>query len=74
MTNPFDAADGTFTVLVNSEGQHSLWPDFADVPGGWDVVHGPASRSECLDYVTEHWTDMRPRSLRDQSAAGGVAT
>ncbi len=34
MTNPFDDPDGTFYVLVNDEGQHSLWPTFADVPQG----------------------------------------
>ncbi|RSM89582.1 MbtH family protein [Kibdelosporangium aridum] len=63
MTNPFDDQDGTFKVLVNDEGQHSLWPDFADVPAGWNVVHGPAARQECLDYVESNWTDMRPNSL-----------
>jgi MbtH protein len=63
MTNPFDNPDGTFTVLVNSEGQHSLWPDFADVPAGWTAVHGPATRQSCLDYVEQNWTDMRPKSL-----------
>ena len=63
MTNPFDNPDGTFKVLVNSEGQHSLWPDFADVPAGWNAVHGPATRQSCLDYVEQNWTDMRPKSL-----------
>ncbi|MET0135171.1 MAG: MbtH family protein [Kibdelosporangium sp.] len=63
MTNPFDNNDGTFKVLVNDEGQHSLWPDFADVPAGWTVVHGPESRQSCLDYVEQNWTDMRPKSL-----------
>ena len=67
MTNPFDDPDGTFLVLVNDEDQHSLWPEFADVPDGWTVVHGPAGREECIDYVNEHWTDMRPRSLREAS-------
>ncbi|MGW3730031.1 MbtH family protein, partial [Streptomyces sp. NPDC000851] len=37
-TNPFDDADGRFLVLVNDEGQHSLWPSFADVPGGWTIA------------------------------------
>lgn len=67
MTNPFDDQEGTFLVLVNDEDQHSLWPQFADVPDGWTVVHGPAGRDECLAYVEEHWTDMRPRSLREAS-------
>ena len=63
MTNPFDERDGTFLVLVNDEGQHSLWPTFADVPAGWQTVHGPDGRQPCLEYVRAHWTDMRPRSL-----------
>jgi MbtH protein len=61
--NPFDDPNGTFLVLVNHENQHSIWPSFADVPAGWSVVHGEASRQSCLDYVEEHWTDLRPTSL-----------
>ncbi|MFC9317158.1 MbtH family protein [Streptomyces nigra] len=62
-TNPFDDDEGRFLVLVNDEGQHSLWPSFAEVPGGWVVVFGEDSRQACLDYVDAHWTDLRPRSL-----------
>ena len=62
-TNPFDDADGRFLVLVNDEGQHSLWPSFAEVPGGWTVVFGENTRQACLDYIETHWTDLRPRSL-----------
>ncbi|ORM35319.1 MbtH family protein [Williamsia sp. 1135] len=67
-TNPFDNEDGTFYVLINGEEQYSLWPTFAQVPDGWRVVHGRdggTGRQECVDYVEEHWTDMRPKSLRD---------
>lgn len=64
-TNPFENADGVYRVLVNPENQHSLWPDFAEVPDGWRSVFGPSGRQECLDYVNEHWTDMRPQSLID---------
>jgi MbtH protein len=71
MTNPFDAEGGTFTVLVNDDGQHCLWPDFVPVPAGWAVSYGPADRAACLDHVTAHWTDLRPLSLvrrQDQAA------
>jgi MbtH protein len=68
MSNPFEDENGTYRVLVNDEGQHSLWPSFADVPAGWQVVHGEDSRAACLDYVEKHWTDMRPRSLADTMA------
>jgi MbtH protein len=63
MTNPFDNDEGVFFVLINDEGQHSLWPEFADVPAGWTTIHGPDSRAGCLEYVNANWTDMRPRSL-----------
>lgn len=62
--NPFDNPDGTFVALRNAEDQHSLWPDFRAVPNGWEVVFGPASRSDALAYIDEHWTDLRPLSLR----------
>ncbi|MBL1068996.1 MbtH family protein [Streptomyces sp. 7-21] len=63
MTNPFDDESGTFLVLVNHEGQYSLWPAFAEVPEGWEVVHGKDTRQNCLDYIEKNWTDMRPKSL-----------
>ncbi|MDT0303833.1 MbtH family protein [Streptomonospora wellingtoniae] len=64
MSNPFDDTEGRFLVLVNDEDQHSLWPEFAEVPDGWRRVHGPADREAALAYVEENWTDLRPRSLR----------
>jgi MbtH protein len=68
--NPFDDPDGTFLVLANDEGQHSLWPAFAEVPAGWTIVHDRDTRAACLAYVDEHWTDMRPLSLvRSMEAA-----
>jgi MbtH protein len=63
--NPFDDESGEFHALVNAEGQHSLWPTFAEVPAGWEVVFGPGTRAAALAYVEENWTDLRPRSLRD---------
>jgi MbtH protein len=73
MTNPFDDPDGTFSVLANAERQYSLWPDFAEVPPGWDIALRGRSRQECLDFVEEHWTDMRPRSLAEQLSGHEVA-
>ncbi|MFF9351954.1 MbtH family protein [Streptomyces sp. NPDC014734] len=70
MTNPFDNEDGVYLVLVNDEGQHSLWPSFAEVPGGWTVVHGEDTRAACLEYVERNWTDLRPMSLVKGTAAG----
>lgn len=63
MTNPFENEQGSYRALVNDEGQHSLWPTTIDVPAGWTSVFGPADRAACLEYVNEHWVDMRPKSL-----------
>jgi uncharacterized protein YbdZ (MbtH family) len=63
-TNPFDAEDGRFYVLVNDEEQHSLWPAFAEIPAGWRLAFGDAPRDECVRFVEQNWSDMRPKSLR----------
>lgn len=63
MSNPFDDESGAFLVLANHEGQHCLWPAFAEVPAGWDVVKPEGSRQEALDYIERTWTDLRPKSL-----------
>ena len=51
-------------VLVNDEGQHSLWPMSRPVPEGWNEVGPEGDKEDCLAYVAEHWTDMRPVSVR----------
>ncbi len=72
-SNPFDDPEGRFYVLVNDEEQHSLWPTFAEIPAGWRAVFGEAGRQDCLDYVEENWTDLRPKSLQVAMAAGQAA-
>lgn len=68
-TDPFEDEDAVCLVLRNDENQHALWPEFADVPAGWHLVHGHATRRVCLAYVEEHWTALRPRSLVEAMAA-----
>ncbi|MER8223504.1 MbtH family NRPS accessory protein [Streptomyces sp. NPDC094143] len=65
MANPFEDANAQFLVLRNAEHHYSLWPAFAEVPQGWDVLFGKASRPDCVEYIGAHWTDMRPKSLAD---------
>ncbi|THA48349.1 MbtH family protein [Streptomyces sp. A1136] len=69
-TNPFDVEDGRFHVMVNDEDQYCLWPVFAPTPAGWRIVFGEAAKAECLEYVEQNWTDLRPKSLREAVAAG----
>ncbi|WP_416981259.1 MbtH family protein [Streptomyces sp. T028] len=72
MSGPFDNPDGAFLVLVNEENQHSLWPASAEVPAGWTVARPEGSRQDCLAYIGEHWTDIRPASLLRAMAADAV--
>jgi MbtH protein len=53
-----------FTVIVNQEEQYSLWPKSKDIPDGWKSTGKEGPKPDCLQYVTEVWTDMRPLSLR----------
>lgn len=53
-----------YTVLVNHEEQYSLWLASNPVPNGWRGTGKEGSKQECLKYVDEVWTDMRPLSLR----------
>jgi MbtH protein len=72
-TNPFEDEDANYFVLINDEGQHSLWPVFADVPDGWEVIFGEDGRQACLDFIEKNWTDMRPNSLIRQMEADAAA-
>ncbi len=58
-----------YKVVVNNEEQYSIW--FADrpLPLGWNEVGKEGTKQECLAYVNEVWTDMRPLSLRKKMEA-----
>lgn len=58
--------DARYQVLINDEEQYSLWLADHDIPAGWRAVGIEASKADCMAYVDEVWTDMRPRSLREQ--------
>jgi len=56
----------SFIVLINSEDQYSLWPDFLPIPAGWLETGCRGPKQHCLEYVDEHWMDMRPKGLRQK--------
>lgn len=62
--NPFDNDQLSFLVLCNAEQQYSLWPAYLALPSGWAQVLGPESRSACLAYLEQQWSDIRPLSAR----------
>ncbi len=60
-----DREDHTiYNVVVNHEEQYSIWPAKRDNPLGWQSVGKTGPKDECLAYIKEVWTDMRPLSLR----------
>ncbi|WP_321968095.1 MbtH family protein [Burkholderia cepacia] len=62
MTN--QTSTSLFKVVVNEEGQYSIWPADRHLPEGW-IAHGEASpREQCLSQIDSIWLDMRPKSLR----------
>ena len=60
-----------YKVVVNHEEQYSIWLAGKENPVGWTDVGKSGLKAECLEYIKEVWTDMRPLSLRkkmEQSA------
>lgn len=53
-----------YKVVINHEEQYSIWPEDRENPLGWNDVGKSGNKQECLDYIEEVWTDMRPLSLR----------
>lgn len=59
-----DDDDTTYVVVMNHEEQYSIWPADRELPLGWSDVGKRGTKAECLAYIEEVWTDMRPLSLR----------
>ena len=60
-----DQADTTvYHVVVNHEEQYSIWPEGREIPKGWRQAGKTGTKGDCLAFIKEVWTDMRPLSLR----------
>ncbi len=53
-----------YTVVINHEEQYSIWFADRELPMGWKEVGKTGTKQECLAYIEEVWTDMRPLSVR----------
>jgi MbtH protein len=53
-----------YKVVVNHEEQYSIWLADRENPLGWKDVGKSGIKQECLEYIKEVWTDIRPLSLR----------
>jgi MbtH protein len=56
----------TYKVVINHEDQYSIWPAERPNPPGWRDEGRTGKKKDCLAYIQEVWTDMRPRSLREK--------
>jgi len=57
-----------YKVVLNAEGQYSIWPAGQGVPLGWESEGTVGTKQECLEQISELWTDMRPLSLRNKES------
>jgi MbtH protein len=64
MTSNDSEPDRSYTVVVNGEEQFSIWRSDRSIPSGWKPAPKTGSRDECLAYIQEVWTDMRPLTVR----------
>jgi MbtH protein len=55
-----------YDVVINAEEQYSIWSAARELPPGWSRVGKRGVKADCLAYIEENWTDMRPASLRRQ--------
>lgn len=62
-----------YNVVVNHEEQYSIWPAHRENPLGWNNAGKSGIKADCLAYIKEVWTDMRPKSLRDKMEGNRVA-
>jgi len=70
-----DAEDTTiYKVVINHEEQYSIWPADREPPLGWKEVGMQGFKAECLAYIKDVWTDMRPLSLRQKMAPASRQT
>ncbi|BAT56835.1 MbtH domain-containing protein (plasmid) [Nostoc sp. NIES-3756] len=55
-----------YKVVVNHEEQYSIWPAGRENALGWRDAGRSGLKAECLEYIKEVWTDMKPLSLRQK--------
>ena len=70
MTNPFEDEKGVYHVLVNDEGQHSLWPSFQRGTAGLD--HCPQVRQP-RGLPRIHQSELDRHAAEEPDRADGKA-
>jgi MbtH protein len=68
----FDNLALDYEVVVNHEEQYSIWPADREIPVGWRRVGRRGAKQECLTWIEQTWTDMRPLSVREHMTSNSV--
>ncbi|MBV9990410.1 MAG: MbtH family NRPS accessory protein [Alphaproteobacteria bacterium] len=56
--------DDEYLVILDAEEMYSVWPAHSNIPLGWRAEGKAGTKQDCLAYISEVWTDMRPLSQR----------
>ena len=74
MLSVFENEACQFDVVVNDEGQYSIWPIDWQMPLGWSSVGMNGLRADCLKFIDAAWIEMRPKTLQKLILADEITT
>ena len=57
---PAGSQERIYKVVLNPQGYYSLWPSDEENAHGWKDAGKSGTEAECLNYIEEAWTLMRP--------------
>lgn len=60
-------SENLYSVVINHEGQYSIWPLGREMPGGWQKEGKTGNKNECLEYISGTWNDISPRSIEERN-------
>jgi MbtH protein len=64
MTDIDDPDEANYVVVLNAEGQYSIWAGGRSIPAGWRADGTEGTKAECLAHIADVWIDLRPLSVR----------
>lgn len=53
-----------YQVVVNQQGQYSIYLIHKELPVGWETCRFQGSKKQCLAHINSVWIDMRPASVK----------
>ena len=62
-----------YRVVINDDEQYSIWPEQRENPLGWRDVGIAGAEAECLTWINDNWSDMRPAHVKRAAATMAAA-